>query len=551
MNEQEKQLLETAEAAIERARSDSKQPRFKSDGEASSFLSFFPWMRDKWKSLEPPPYILNSRKRDKWLREYAKIEPHWQFVLKQVVQIDANRGWLMIGGRNQVRRYTNILHNAENGAGWRTFAKKAAMAYRTADLGTVVETGRDTKRGPLRAIYNVDPARCRLTGDPDKPLKYSPVKRGAIQQWPPFAFFRAVSLPSTDEGMFDLGWCATSIAVELIRLFYGVFQHDQEMVGAQMPEALMILQGISEPDWQTALAQRRENLTAKQQRWFGNIMVIAGSGLETAAATLVALSQLPANFDRRTFIDMSMYAYAGVVGYAPSEFWPVSAGNLGRGREEEIGAVRTTSKGGKDWALSFQDRFQRELPETLQFEFEERDDVGRKQQAEVARAWADVTDVLRKPQGEEPGTITREEARTLLVDNQVLPADWTEAEEDSQASDTDDSALERIRQRALASPEVMRAVEMFPREQIVRYYWDGVRGTTRILWACGEDALHRRSFPAARVTRQTIGDDVLAEGEDWVITQGDVDRALVDERARLGDKPVELMTATEVEETGE
>lgn len=551
MNQDKKQLIEAGEQAVERARTDSKQPRFKGDGQPVGFGSIFPWMRDKWKSLIAPEYKLDSRERDQWLRQFSKIEPHWAFVLNQCAQIDANRGWMMIGGRNQVARYTRMMHNAEEGQGWRTFAKKASKAYRTADMGTVVETGRQTMRGPLRSLYNVDPARCKLTGKPDLPLKYYP-KNGRVQQWRPTDFFRAVSSPSTDEAMYDLGYCATSIALEIIRLFYGVFQHDQEMVGARMPEGLLVLQGISETDWNDALESRKQQLDAKGQRWFGNIMAIAGSGLETASVTLVSLSQLPANFDRETFINMSMYAYAGVVGYAPSEFWPVSSGALGRGREEEIGAVRATSKGGRDWSLSFQDRLQMELPDSLQFEFEERDDLGRKQQADVARAWADVTDVLRKRQGElDEGTITREEARMMLVDAQVIPPEWTEVEEETQATDTDDSGLERIRQRLLTLPAVLRAVEMYADEPIIRYHWDGVQGRTRILWQRGGDALRRKSFPVARVARQVIGGDVLFEGDDVIITQGDVDRALVDSEQRLGaDGPVELMLATE-EETEE
>lgn len=544
MNEQQKQAIERAEEAIERARSDSKQPRF-TDGGSGGFGSFFGWVTDKWKDLTPPDYKLDSRERDRWLRQYAKIDPHWQFVVKQVVQIDANRGWTMTGGRNQVRRYTSLMHDAEDGAGWRTFAKKASRAFYEADMCTVVETGRATQSGPLRSIYNVDPAKCRLTGDRKYPLKYYP-RRGNMQEWPPHAFFRAVSLPSTDEGLYDLGYCATSVAIELIRLFYGVFQHDQEMVGARMPEGLLLLQGIGETEWEDALNKRRENLTAKQQRWFGNIMVIAGSGLETVSATLLNLSQLPANFDRQTFIEMCMYAYAGVVGYAPSEFWPVSAGALGRGREEEIGAVRATSKGGLDWALSFQDRFQQELPDSLQFEFEERDDLGRLQDAQVAAAWVDVVKKLytRPTELDEP-LLDWSEARSMLVDKQIVPPELTEREEDAKATDTDDSALERTRQMALTSQEVLRAIEKYPREPVVRYTWDGARGKTRVLWERGEDAMRRCSFPVAHVERQVIGDDVLASGPDWTITQGDVDRALIDARER-DTGMAEFMTASEV-----
>ena len=85
--------------------------------------------------------------------------------LLAVTLIDSNRGWSLIGGRNQVNRYTDILHAAEAGAGWRTFARKTSLSYWSTDMGAVTEMGREGLgvEGPLRAIYHVDSARCLLT----------------------------------------------------------------------------------------------------------------------------------------------------------------------------------------------------------------------------------------------------------------------------------------------------------------------------------------------------------------------------------------------------
>src|SRR5690242_20297214 len=120
------------------------------------------------------------------------------------------------------------------------------------------------------------------------------------------------------------------------------------------------------------MAARDAALAGENYKYFDAVAVLA-SGAADVDAKLVALSQLPAGFDRRTFTDLLMFGYALVFGYDPIEFWPVQFGALGRGNETQIQHDKATGKGGLDFALGFQEQLQENLPDTLQYDLDQRD----------------------------------------------------------------------------------------------------------------------------------------------------------------------------------
>ena len=377
---QERKIIEAAQAEVERAQPTSKQPRFDAK---QAFASFLSWLTIT--EIEAPAYQANSMIRDKWLRSVWRLEPHMAGVVNSVALIDSNRGWELVGGRNQVARYSEMLHQSDGGAGWRMFARRSSLSYWCTDLGAVTEIGRDGKNGPLRAIWHVDSARCRLTGNQATPLAYAP-SVGGVQLWGPADFLRVASLPSDDEAFNGLGFCAISRIVETLRILYAVMLHDQEQLAARAPKGLLLLQGVSEEQWNQSLQARSENLDGLERRYYGGVQVLASMGADQVDAKLVALSNLPANFDAKEFTDLAMYTIALAFGYDPSEFWPVQFGSIGRGTETEVQHSKASGKGGMDFALSWQEQLQREFPATLHWEFEQRDDTGELQAETVKQA---------------------------------------------------------------------------------------------------------------------------------------------------------------------
>lgn len=556
MNRNVMDALEQVEQAIHRAEIQkiSKQARFYAPT-GNLFTSTFQWI----KNSDDITYSLDSRRRDRWLRDFWKKEPHLAGVINSVVSIDANRGFWLEGGRRQVLRYEAILRDADGNAGWRNFMKSASLSYYTADMGSVVELGRDGEGGPLRALYNVDPVACRLTGDPEYPLAYynsgltrsrgyPQVATGDGDLWSASDFFRAVPLPSNDQNLHGLGYCAVSRVLELAMLMIAVYEYDSEKLGARAPKGLLLLNNITQDQWDQAMKARTAKLEAKEQEYYGGVEVIAQMGSEPPDAKLFALSQLPDNFDIQTTTNLLMYAYALCFGYDPIEFWPVAAGALGRGRETDIQHRKGTGKGGMEFVFSLQDRLQQELPDTLLFQFEERDAEGELMDAQIHKAWADVVQVLAGS-----GIMTPEQARLYLVDKGVIPSEWAEANE--QAS-VDDEGIERglrhMRDQALENESIRRAIHEYPNEAIVRRRFDPARNAVKeiVLWDKASEATKRSKWVvpdldgfAGALHRPRRRATVLAEVDGVTITDADVEAAIAQAGERIGDDFAELLQA--------
>jgi hypothetical protein len=529
-------FLEVAEQEIERQNGniESRQPRLSETSPEQFYLSVLRF--GKLSYMDQPEYKSDSRHRDKWLTEIWKMEPNLAGVINSVVAIDKNRGWSLIGGRNLVRRYTNILHNAENGAGYRAFTSLQSQSFYSTDMGGIAEVGRDGEQGPMQALWYVDPARCTLKSNLEFPLTYYP-SRGKKQLWRNEDYFRTSSLPSTDETYNQLGFCAISRAVALIQTLIAVHEYDQEQLGARAPQGLLLLHGIAQDQWDQAMRAREADLTRKERMYYGGVEVLASLGQEKIDANLVALSNLPANFDMRTFVDLTMYGYALCFGYDPTEFWPVQFGALGRGRESEVQHMKATGKGGLDFILAYQENVQKELPPTIHFEFDQRDEEAELVEAEVAAAKeAVVTSMYESGLQFGQPLISREEARSLLAANGLIPREWTEAEEESEATD-----IEAVRQRARELPEIQQFAYQHPKESLVIYEWPKDR--QKILWYRAEDMLRHKYQPIAK-TRQEE-DEILYEDEESgvIITEDDVESAI--ENADEDVKP--FLEAEEIE----
>lgn len=552
----EKQIVEAGEYAVEQVRQ-SKQPRLSEKDADQIFWSIYEWVKKA--ELEAPTYASDNRIRDAWLRTFVKQEPLLNGVLSSCVSIDKNRGWTLEGGARQVEKYTNILHNVENGLGWRYFASLEASSYYGSDMGSIAETERELKPAggaplpPIVSMYFVDPTRARLK--PKNRLTYYPQGR-AKQEWEAYDFFRVTSMPSTDERFLGLGYCAISRSLELAMIAVSIWEHDMEKLGAKAPKGLMLLQNISENQWDTAMQARKEKMHDYEQQYYSNVAVLATEGPDTIDAKLIALSNMPENMNRQEVVNTTMYGYALEFEFDPREFWPVSSGQLGTATETEVQHKKATGKGGMNFALGMQEHIQKNIPDALNFQFEQRDVDGELADINLMQAKIDAiakvasiqtntstsrpvaTEQTPKPDettdmqrdaltdllgevgqaaqpvtstldttgsgmvGISPGVstssgqetaITRDEVRIMLAEAGIIPHEWTVYEEEVQASDLESSEDETLR----SNIHIQRAAMLFPNEPIVRYHFPSNRLT--ILFKEGNDVFHRRSFPVAKI----------------------------------------------------
>jgi hypothetical protein len=495
------------------AKNFSKQPRFDAKSTLTDFLSSFNWHYNQDSDKEPK-YELNSSKRDIYLLNQGDKNPNLSGMLNSVIDIDKNRGWRLVGGRNQVYRFTDIFHHFQTAPGiygWRSSISFSSRSFWNTNLGFVVELGRDGRNGPIRELYTVDPTNCKLTGNVKTPLEYTNAKTKTKRYWRTADFFRGVSNISTNEKLHGLGRCAVDRALTLSKLMMALYEHDFEAMGARAPRGLLLLQGISEQSWTKAMEARDAKLDAVGYEFYGALAVLA-SASKTVDAKLVGLSELPKGFNMREFMDMLMYGLALCFGYDPSEFWPVQFGALGRGTEMEVQHEKATGKGRLDFPLTFQEPLQEFLPDSLEFMFDQRDEKGDLLHASVNQSWVTVVTSMSKE-----GLVSVEEARVLLADYGVLPRSWAPTDTASQtdldeidAEEPVDSDSEkepipsepedmqaRVQTKRLKllkddlkeRPYIWRCAERFPKEPIVQYSYPA--NTMIMLWERAEEILER------------------------------------------------------------
>lgn len=517
--------------------SKSRQPRFQEVSPRGFFTSLFKFANTDIQ--EEPEY--GSRERDAWLRRVWKLEPYMAGVINSVTSIDKNRGWTITGGRNQVRRFVRILHErfffAPDLFGWRASFGGSAQSYYTSDIGSITEIGRvGDAEGPLDSLYFVDPVRTYLTGNPAFPLRYSATGRGGFNDWKLDDYFRIVSMPDTSEDLYGLGFCALSRAIELAKIMIGIYQYDNEMLLNRAPRGLMLLKGITENQWEDSMSARTARLDGDEKRYYGAVHVLAAidPGIELDAK-LISLSSLPAEFDQKTFTDLLMYGYALIFGYDPREFWPVSGGTLGSATETEAQHRKGGAKGGLDFVLGFAEKLQSELPDTVQFEFEERDLDGELRNAEVEQAQAKVVeDMYGTGLQQGASLISREEGRIILAEKGLIDPDWTIEEEPVTATDTEDDIS-----RMLANERIQKAIWKYPDEPIVKYRFSIENGKEKHEYTTllKPSRIRRKSFLITRtiIKRQIESelddyqsqiDELAQQANEGAISQSDFEEAL-------------------------
>lgn len=452
----------------------SKQSRFNTTGRSGVFSFITAFMKDI-EQREIPMSGNNSYQRDAWLASVINKEPFLRSVLDQVVTVDRNRGWNMLGGRRYVRHASAILHDikiAPDIKGWRAAMSQFSQCFHGADIGTVIETEWYLNR--VAALYPVDPTKCALTGRNDFPLQYLG-GFGIQKDWSNNDYVRIVDSPQYIEGMHGLGYCSVSRAIELAKIMIALWQHDKEKLLATAPKGILLLKGISEQQWDDTLTQHEAQMTEMERRYYQGVQVLASDGITDVDARMLSLSEVPENISQESFTNLLMMFYALAFKYDPREFWPVSGGTFGTSMEANLQDKKATQKGGMDFILSIQESLQDLLPETIEFEFEQRDSQAEAGKQDLNAAIINNILMLTTPVGaEQTPLISRRQALNLLAEEDIIPQEWTAENEVTMAEDTDDNPGENIIPQSTMPISLVSGISDYSTIHLA----DGVSGNT-------------------------------------------------------------------------
>ena len=407
----------------------SVQSRFR-DESVDQWISFMTVFARK--ASEAPP--LGDSGRDKYLRDIWKLEPICAGAVYSVVSKLRTLGWTLEGGRNQVKKWTGILHEAEDGAGWGVIVSKLVEDYLTTDSGAFMELGKSFKNGPVKALYHIDSVRCRLIGAGHM-IYTDPT--GVDHTLRPGDYAHFNSLPSPNQDLRGSGFCFVSRALEAVKLLLALHKYESEKLENLPPEGIATITGLTPKQVQKAFElykakrQSRDQLTFPGILWLvGNPMAPGGAG--QVKVDLTAFSSLPEQFDRQGLVETYAKTLAACIGTSVDEFWMPERGGFGPSKGEvTIGYMRSKGKGPGE-IISCLERILNwnVLPENVTFKFDTQDDEDDMRRAEIHHQEIKNVKELAEPLTEEGGIITIQEARELLVTKQVLPEDYAFTQEE-------------------------------------------------------------------------------------------------------------------------
>jgi hypothetical protein len=213
-----------------------------------------------------------------------------------------------------------------------------------------------------------------------------------------------------------------------------------------------------------------------------------------------------------------------------------------------------------NFMLSHQDQLQLQLPESLLFQYEQRDQEGVLLDAEVAQAWANVAATLYTGgSSEDPGPaggkggdgeaattpptpdaadeaedsrpvpaanikkstgsiLTHDEVRSYLAMQGMIPAAWTSMDEDVTSTDYKD-VEKRMREELLENESICRALHQFPHEPVIRYSWPS--GKTQMLFRNAADALKATRYTILKP--EQLVPDFLKERSEQLLLEAHLD----------------------------
>jgi len=386
------------------------------------------WLRVMSDSDDAPPYW--SRVRDTWLRQFITT-PGNDLLVGTIATVAAKvsgTGWYLEGPERTCNLYRKILLRAsEFGDGWDSMINKLAWDYLTQDAGGWMERIRTGDEGAAIGFAALDNAQMYIVGDPDYPAEYQTwfsaaaedQEKASRQKLHRSQFLHIVDMPSPQESLLGVGFCATSRALTTARVLMDVVRYEREKLSDLPPAGLLLLNNMSQTQWKDLQTQYDTRMEQRGNQIWRQIMV--AFGLDPAlplSAELFQFSQLPDAFDKRTQWELAVYSFALAFRVDPREIWPVSSGTLGTATEANVMHLKARAKG-PGLILSLIERGLNDgnsLPANLTFEFEFQDSEEDQQEADIANSKASFIRKLWEPQSMgTDGIISREEARAWLV----------------------------------------------------------------------------------------------------------------------------------------
>lgn len=366
--------------------------------------------------------------RDAFLRTFWKRfgNDMLQAVLATVIAKVQTQNWELEGPKSLTEMYHRIIRDeADFRRGYDTLIARGLLDYYSQDNGWFMErfrAGTKDYDGPCLGFAHLDSARMRPTGNADFPYTYEDVF-GEYHLMHYSQFIRIVDMPGAQTNLYDdqRGFCALSRTLSTAMILTMVTAMKRERLADLPPSALAIFNNINRKQFETALALKGAEDDMKNNLIYRQLLPLFGiDPAHPASVQFLSLREVWEGYDDQTQYDISAYSFAAGFRTDPREFWPVSQGPLGTGKEAEVQHQKAKGKGHGLIFTGVERAFNSDLslPKAIHFKYAMQDIEEEQQKAAIHQVQIGNIKAMQ----EAGAGLSAEEVRYLLVSQyKVLP----------------------------------------------------------------------------------------------------------------------------------
>jgi hypothetical protein len=371
--------------------------------------------------------------RDHWLRRFMTQFGNdlLQGVLATSVAKIQAQNFEFEGPDKLARMYRRIWLDESNfGAGYDEMIAQTVIDYYTQDNGAFIERQRDdvnNHEGPVLGVSHLDSARMYPTDHTEYPYGYLDVN-GNWHLMHRSQFMRFVDLPSPVQQLYyhHKGFCALSRALSTAMVLSMLVAMKREKLSDLPPSALAIFNNINKNQFDQAINAHGLFEDAKGKSIWRSLLPLFGIEPDRPAdVKFISLREVWDNFDEMTAYNVAAYSFAAAWRMDPREFWPVSAGPLGTGKEAEIQHEKAKAKSHGLIFTMTERQYNSDLtlPPTVKFRYHLQDNEEEAQQAQIHQLQIGNVKAMQDAGAQ----LSPEEVRYLLTAQyRVLPAAMAE-----------------------------------------------------------------------------------------------------------------------------
>jgi len=367
--------------------------------------------------------------RDAWLRKFMTSFGNdlLQGVLATSIAKIQAQNFEFEGPDRLARMYRDIwVEQSDFGAGYDSMIPRGVTDYYTQDNGWFMERQRDdvnNYEGPVLGLAHIDSGRMHPTGHEVFPYAYLDVT-GTFRLMHFSQFMRFVDMPSPVQQMYHhrKGFCALSRALSTAMVLTMLVAMKREKLSDLPPSALAIFNNINKGQFDQAINMHTLMEDTKGNSVWRSLLPLFGIEPDRPAdVKFISLREVWDNFDEMTAYNVAAYSFAAAWRMDPREFWPVSAGPLGTGKEAEIQHEKAKAKSHGLIFTMTERRYNSNLtlPPTVKFKYYLQDNEEEAQTATIHQL--QISNI--KSMQDAGANLSPEEVRYLLTAQwRVLPA---------------------------------------------------------------------------------------------------------------------------------